>query len=185
MKWLIWPLIILAAIALILFLVYYPESLSLDFWLNDALAIVKIISAAVSIIAGILLLFVFILAFITRSKPEEELTAEKKKTIVQPIFIRERWENVLKRIKDKEYNLAVIEADSILNETLKNLGYNEETLAEKLKNFSVADLSTIDEIWNIHKIRNQIVHDGYKTNEEEAIKGVKIYKKTLLELGVI
>lgn len=182
MAWFKWTLIILFVVALILFLVYLPFSFRFNFWKETALSIVKSISIIISAIAGLALLIVFFLAYLTTPKVEEP---PKEKPEIKPVFVRERWEEVLEHIKEKSFALAIIEADNVLDEALKNLGYRGESIGDRLKRISAADLPMLNELWEVHKIRNQIVHDGYKIGEEETIKALKTYKKALLELGII
>jgi hypothetical protein len=175
-------LIVFFIVALILFFINLSDSLRLDFWRESGLPTIKFISAIASTIFAVALIAVFILACTTSPKIEEAPPAPPE---IKPVFVRERWEEVLNRIKNKEFDLAVIEADNVLDATLKNLGYRGDTIAEKLKRVSPADLPIIEDVWNAHKMRNQIVHNGYKANEKETVQILKIYKKALLELGVI
>lgn len=105
-----------------------------------------------------------------------------KKLIKQWLKIKERLETGL----ESEYKLAIIEAEAILDDVLKKMGYSEETFGEKLKQVSVDILPNIEEIWEAHKTRNNIVHDpDFKLNLDEAKKTISIYEKALTDLGVL
>jgi len=103
-----------------------------------------------------------------------------KKIVKQWAKIKGRLETGL----ESEYKLAIIEADSLLNETLERMGYQGETLGERLKNITSDILPNLEQVWQSHKIRNNIVHDpDYTLSLDEAKKALAIYEKALLDLG--
>lgn len=99
-----------------------------------------------------------------------------------------QWAKILKRLEtenETEYKLAVIEADSLLDEILKKMGIEGEVLGEKLKQLKLKPgiLPNFEEVWQAHKIRNNIVHDpGYRLNLTEAKKVISIYEQTFRDL---
>lgn len=97
-----------------------------------------------------------------------------------------QWAKVLKKLetgKEADYKLAVIEADGLLNDILKKMGYKGETMAKILEQLDATILSNIDQIWEVHKIRNKIVHDpDYGLSLEQARKILGIYEKTFRTL---
>ncbi|MBZ9571811.1 hypothetical protein KJA15_00530 [Patescibacteria group bacterium] len=98
------------------------------------------------------------------------------------------WAEILKRLEkdsESEAKLAIIEADSMLGDTLKRMGYRGESLGERLKQLSRDVISNLDSLWGAHKIRNNIVHDpGYRLDLDQARSVLKIYEQTLHELEV-
>jgi len=100
-----------------------------------------------------------------------------------------QWEKTKKRLEgglESEYKLAIIEADSMIDEVLKRIGHKGETLGDRLKELTPDLLSNINDIWEAHKIRNNIVHDpDYKLSLREAQKAIEIYEKALTDLGAI
>ncbi len=97
-----------------------------------------------------------------------------------------QWAKVLKRLdtgKEADYKLALIEADSLLNDILKKIGYKGKTMAEMLEQLDSKTLPNIEQIWKTHKIRNNVVHDpDYKLSLEDARKALGIYEKTFRDL---
>ncbi len=84
---------------------------------------------------------------------------------------------------ESEYKLSVLEADSMLNETLKKMGYSGETLGEKLSGLTKATLSNIEDIKVAHQTRNNIIHDpDYKLTPEETKKVLDIFEKAFRDL---
>ena len=97
-----------------------------------------------------------------------------------------QWAKVLKRLetgKEADYKLAVIEADGLLNDILKKMGYKGETMAKILEQIDATILSNIEQIWEVHKIRNKVVHDpDYELSLEQARKILGIYEKSFRTL---
>jgi len=96
----------------------------------------------------------------------------------------EAWKKIIKRLEtgsEDEAKLAVIEADDLLNETLNKIGYKqEETLGEKLDKITVETIPNLEEVWEAHKTRNNIVHDpDYRLSLEEVKKILEVYEKAI------
>lgn len=87
---------------------------------------------------------------------------------------------------ESEYKLALIEADSIFDDILKRMGYAGTTLEERLEKLTSATLPNIDQIWEAHKIRNNIVHDpDYRLSLDEARKTLETYEQALRDLQAL
>lgn len=99
-------------------------------------------------------------------------------------FINE-WNDIVDLSKDtKSRPLSVVHADKLIDEALKGLGYNGETMAERLvaaKN----SLRNRDALWSAHKLRNKIVHESaFEPTEKEVKSALAAYHKTFKDLGV-
>ncbi len=84
----------------------------------------------------------------------EEITAKGK--MVQ-------WQVVLNHVNSEsvaEWKLAILEADNMLDEILEDQGYLGETVADKLKAMDPARIASYNDVWDAHKLRNQIAHGG-------------------------
>ena len=103
-------------------------------------------------------------------------------------FIKE-WKKIEERLDtglESEAKLALIEADSLLDEALKRLGYPGESLGERLEKLAVDIMPNLSQVQEVHKIRNNIIHDPtYKLNLGEAKKALAIYEKALINLDVL
>ena len=105
-----------------------------------------------------------------------------KKIMKQWMKIKEKLEGGL----ESEYKLAVIEADAVLDDILKKLGYNGETLGERLKQVNVDILPGIGQVLEAHQTRNNIVHDpDFRLSLDGVKKMISIYEKALTDLGVL
>jgi len=99
-----------------------------------------------------------------------------------------RWQDILKRvesIREGEWKFAIIEADKVVDDLLKNL-FPGETMGERLMNIDKTQLLSIDSLWEAHKIRNRLAHDtNYFLRHSEAVRAINLYEKTLQELGAL
>ena len=96
------------------------------------------------------------------------------------------WAKITSRLEtglESEYKLAVIEADSILDNILNRMGFSGETLGERLNKLTVATLPNCEQVREAHKIRNNIVHDpSYRLGLDEAKRVLGIYQQALRDL---
>lgn len=85
-----------------------------------------------------------------------------------------------------DWKLAIIEADIILEDTLKRAGYTGASLGERLRSISPSGLQSLDDAWQAHKIRNQIAHGGvdFVLTKRLAEDTIKQYRRVFDELGV-
>lgn len=102
-----------------------------------------------------------------------------KKTFKQWIKIAKRLETG----KEAEYKLAIIGADSLLNDVLEKIGYGGATVSERLQKLDSTVLPIIERVWEAHKIRNNIVHDpDYHLTLDQAKKTLEIYEQAFRDL---
>ena len=85
-----------------------------------------------------------------------------------------------------DWKLAIIEADIILDDTLKEKGYAGTSLGERLRSISPTQLATLNDAWEAHKIRNQIAHQGsdFILTERLARETVQRYLRVFEEFEV-
>ena len=100
-----------------------------------------------------------------------------------------RLDDVLMHIASpnpNDWKLAIIEADIILDEALKQYGYVGNSLGERLKSISTSQLGTLNEAWEAHKVRNRIAHEGadFVLTKRIAEDTINRYRRVFNELGV-
>lgn len=86
-----------------------------------------------------------------------------------------------------DWKLAIIEADIILDDILKQKGYVGASLGERLKSISPNQLNSLNDAWEAHKTRNRIAHDGadFVLTQRMAEETVNRYRRVFAEFGVI
>lgn len=103
--------------------------------------------------------------------------------------LNKSWQKISMRLgKSDEANLrlALIEADNLFDDLLKQMRLPGESMADRLRYIDSSQVSNIDEIWRAHKLRNIIVHSHeYPITRNEMEFGVKAYEKALKELEFI
>jgi hypothetical protein len=85
-----------------------------------------------------------------------------------------------------DWKLAIIEADVILDQLLKERGYVGTSLGERLKSISPEQLSTINDAWEAHKVRNKIAHEGsdFVLTQRSVQETITKYQRVFAEFGV-
>ena len=82
--------------------------------------------------------------------------------------------------------LALIEADNLFDDLLKQMRLPGESMADRLRYLDRSQISNIDETWRAHKLRNILVHDHeYPITRTEIQGGVQAYERALRELEFI
>lgn len=102
--------------------------------------------------AAILIVGGLVLVIITYTKGGRQLNQDKYRT---------KWltiERSLARDQPASYHLSVLNADKLLDQSLKESGYKGTTMGERLKSAS-SRLSSRNSTWAAHKLRNQIAHE--------------------------
>lgn len=103
--------------------------------------------------------------------------------------VTKEWENIVKRLEAKDeanHKLAVIEADKLLDTVLKKLTIPGSTMGERLKAIPVSQLPSIDNVWQVHKLRNHLVHTTeFVLTDNKAKQAIAIYKQAFIELKVL
>ena len=94
-------------------------------------------------------------------------------------------EELIKLGSPSNFQKALIEADKLLDFALKGLGFEGETMADRIQ-VAQKKFSNYQGIWYAHKLRNQAVHEmDTEILSHEVKKAVKIYQLALRELGAL
>lgn len=152
---------------------------------------------------ALLLIIGSVFLAIYSSRKVEELKKEEDKifgstqeddflapAVVQKDKESERWQRVLQHANSdnpSDWRLAVIEADIMLDDLLKSLGYHGDGVGEMLKSVDPSDMLTLDNAWEAHKVRNRIAHSGsaFELNERETKRVITLFQSVFNEFGII
>lgn len=86
--------------------------------------------------------------------------------------------------KDSRY-MAILKADKLLDQALKDTGSRGQTMGERMKDRQGA-WSNANAVWAAHKIRNQIAHDdNVQLSETITKRALASFKRALKDLGAI
>lgn len=127
-----------------------------------------------SVIALIFIVLVLVLVIL--------LIAHKGKPRMNKKHFEKHWQSIT---ENKNYTEAVIKADTLLEEALKNAGIKGETTGERLNN-AAGFLRDVNSAWAAHKLRNKLVHESdANPTAIECQKALRQYKKALKDLGAL
>jgi hypothetical protein len=97
-----------------------------------------------------------------------------------------RWRELQKLCKNKDtWPLAIINADSLLDEAMKRLKISGKTMGERM--VSAQKMFTDnDAVWHAHKLRNRLAHDEPVKLTEQDVKDALIgFGQALKDLGAL
>ena len=162
------------------------------FWIKSVAAVVSIVCFSFIVYINLLLFDMMKKRGTTVRQEVSNILAEEAeedfgalpasvKTDVSP-----KWESVLNKAaapNPSDWKLAVIEADSLMDDLLKRSGYFGATMGDRLKQLDRSKLSSLNELWEAHKIRNLIAHDPNRpVSRQEIDRAIDGYEKALGEL---
>ncbi len=119
--------------------------------------------------------------------------SKKKKpdtTSVLPLKeLKEYWQQLGLRLNmqdEAQWKLAVIEADNFFDHVLTLLGYQGESMGERLQKVLPEHLPSINDVWRVHKVRNSLVHDAtFRLAYNQARDVYETYEKALKQLKIL
>lgn len=150
---------------------------------------IVVIGYALSVIGLFVIVYVTVRLFELRKREEEFYST----TILPQAAAggaHPRWahiQSLLEGGSPSQWREAITEADIMLDDALTREGYMGNGVGEKLKSADSAELKTLQDAWEAHKVRNQIAHQGstFDLSETLAQRTLAHYEAVFRELGVI
>lgn len=101
-----------------------------------------------------------------------------------------KWHYILTLIEspnDSDWRVAIMEADSMLEEILKERGLSGRTVSELLEGAKESGYRSMQDIWDAHLVRNRIAHEGadFPLSQVEGRRVIKMFQNFFEELGVV
>lgn len=102
----------------------------------------------------------------------------------------ERWSKTLSYLFSQhasDWKLAIIEADSMLESLMDQLGFKGETLGDRLKLANQENFPNLTIAWEVHTVRNRIAHEGlaFELSQHEAKRIIALYERIFHDYGYI
>jgi len=157
-------------------------------------SVVGTISMLLSIACIAIIIFSFVRLIEIQLYDKEEIEHE----IHQAALRREerekntnpRWHYILTLVEssnESDWRVAILEADSMLEEVLKDRGFSGTTASELLEGAKESGYLTIQDAWDAHLVRNQIAHEGsdFALSQVEARRVIRMYQNFFEELNII
>ncbi len=101
-----------------------------------------------------------------------------------------KWQYVLTLMESpnsSDWRVAIMEADSMMEDILKEKGLSGGTVSELLEGAKESGYSSIQDAWDAHLTRNKIAHEGtdFPISQIEGRRVIKMYQNFFEELRVI
>jgi hypothetical protein len=129
--------------------------------------------------AAIIIIGVLLFAAITLTKKGSALDVEK---------YRSKWlaiEQSLVKDNEPTYHMAILNADKLLDQALKDTGTKGQTMGDRMK-FARDRWSNRNAIWSAHKLRNRIAHESdVRVGYQDARVALSGFKQALKDIGAI
>ncbi|MDE1874956.1 MAG: hypothetical protein KGI79_02645 [Patescibacteria group bacterium] len=152
----------------------------------------------IAIVLSLFLFSVIVYATIKLKRVEEEQETKFHATRLKQAeaephsdpVLNQKWIQVEAHINSSnpsDWRLAILEADIMLGDILEKMGYQGDSIGDKLKGIDKSEFVTIDLAWEAHKVRNQIAHEGsdYMLNERDAKRVIDLFKRVFEEFYYI
>lgn len=99
------------------------------------------------------------------------------------------WEGIKKFASSQnasEWNMAVLQADALLDDVLQHMGHEGNTVKERLDLVDPTQLPSYDRVLSAHRLRNMIAHDPMVQHTKETIShALASYELAFREFGVL
>lgn len=152
-----------------------------------------------AIVIGLFFVYVIVYATLRLKKVEDEADAKFHSVRFQDVkasepandpVLNKKWQQVQAHINSPnpgDWRLAIMEADIMLGDILEKMGYQGDTIGDKLKGIEKSDFLTLDLAWEAHRVRNQIAHEGseFQLTEREARRVIDLFKQVFEEFYYI
>jgi len=179
--------------------IFNPRYLNLDFLFYNLVQILKAIwlfltegplkSIFQAILAVISVFLIAVISYILIRLNEMDKKQKKKvdKTIPGHMTsdeVNPTWLKIKAHVSSENpsnWRMAIIEADLLLEDVITQMGYQGQSLGEKLKSIEQADFPMLQLAWEAHKVRNKIAHEGEKfiLTQREARRVIDLFEVVL------
>lgn len=136
-------------------------------------------SKIIFLFAAVFIIAALLFAIIALTKKGGHLNVEK---------YRSKWlaiEQSLIRDNQSSCTLAVLNADKLVDQALKERGIGGTTMGERMKS-AKSMWSDSNTVWSAHKLRNQIAHEpDINVSYDQARRALSGFKRALKDLGAI
>lgn len=121
---------------------------------------------------------------------DKKTVSRRNGVLFNRAMVVDKWAEIEQLVElggASRFKTAIMEADKLLDYTLKGKGYKGETMGDRLK-WAQRSMrrDTLDAAWNAHKYRNRVVHDvETDVMHYEVKKQIENFRKVFKELGVL
>ncbi len=107
----------------------------------------------------------------------------RRRSGLDPKYYRDKWAKIeqVQKMGEAGWQVAIIQADKLLDQALKERGFAGETMGDRLKSAHAGD-----KIWAAHKVRNRIAHEtDVRLNAIVVSQALRGFKQGLKNVGAL
>ncbi len=94
-------------------------------------------------------------------------------------------ENSVRRDNAASWQLAIMNADKLLDQALRERRFKGQTMGERMKAAQKV-WKNANHVWSAHKVRNQLAHEvNVQLNYDTTLRSLSAFKQALKDLGAI
>lgn len=109
----------------------------------------------------------------------------RKRSGLDHEYYKKQWETILgyKKNGGAGLQLAIFEADKLLDHALKARGYGGQTMGDRLKDARGSFMNN-NAVWQAHKLRNRLAHEqDVRLSGVSADQALRSFRSALKDLG--
>ena len=130
----------------------------------------------ITVMILILIIILFAAVYLNGKRVDSTKKAEVLKKVDELMLAISSLEGSIRRD-------AVVKLDNLLSKALQLKYNNEDTCGDNLKRAkSLFNRDDYNRLWEVHKIRNNIVHNDYEISEKEAEEVYYVYKSNIKKI---
>ncbi len=135
-------------------------------------------------LAGVIFTLIKLLELKTRKRVYFSDFFEETETVLAR---KDTWSAIKGRLEggsDDDWEMAVVEADTLVDNIMHRIGFRGITLGDKIKSIDEKNFANLKDLWEAHVARKKIDEGGadYKITKEEAKDALGKFEKALKEL---
>lgn len=111
----------------------------------------------------------------------------KKHSGLDHAYFQKQWQTIegFKTNGSAGWQLAIFEADKLLDHALKARGYGGQTMGDRLKSAGSSFMNR-DTVWQAHKLRNRLAHEqNVQLNAIVVDQALRGFKGALKDVGAL
>jgi len=157
-------------------------------------SVIGIISVSISILCIFIIIFSLVrlieIQIFDAKEIDHEINHALAKDKETDRSTNPRWKYIQTLIdspNESDWRIAILEADTLLEESFKELDIVGNTMAELLEEAKTNGYPHIGDAWDAHIVRNKIAHEGtdFPLSQIEGRRVIKLYQNIFEDLKVI
>ena len=156
--------------------------------------VVGIVSSSLSILFIGIIIFSLVRLFEIQIEEKHHIDHEVAEALLKMQELEKkknpRWHYIQTLIEgesESDWRVAIIEADTLLEEALRERGFTGETTSELLESAAESGYQSMQNAWDAHLVRNQSAHEGsdFPLSQTEGRRVIRMYQNFFEEMHVI